>query len=155
MKLRIVLSLVATAILTAFLIVNWSALAAPAMLSLGFRTVEAPLGLVMLGLTMLVGLLFAAYATHLRQSALIQAGRNAEELQAQRQIAEQEESSRFTALRQDMEAGFKRLAEGDEHFRSEVQARLEAIEKHLQLVGEQPRPATVPGEQASLPPTSP
>ncbi|MBB3179796.1 LapA family protein [Variovorax sp. Sphag1AA] len=78
---------------------NWSLLAATADISLGFTQVHAPLGLVMLGLTAIMGLFFFAYVIFLQGSILFETRRHTKEMQAQRELADRAEASRFTELR--------------------------------------------------------
>jgi uncharacterized integral membrane protein len=82
-----------------FALLNWNAFAAPTPLSLGIVTVEAPLGLVMLGVVVFLSLLFTVWAISLQASALTEARRQTKELQAQRELADKAEASRFTELR--------------------------------------------------------
>ena len=99
MPLRTVVILVVLAAVALFAALNWSAFLAPATLSLGFAQVQAPLGLIMLGLLGVVTALFLMYLVYLQTSVLLDARRHAKELQAQRELADQAEVSRFTELR--------------------------------------------------------
>ena len=58
MPLRTVVILVVLAAVALFAALNWSAFLAPATLSFGFAQVQAPLGLIMLGLLAIVIALF-------------------------------------------------------------------------------------------------
>jgi hypothetical protein len=60
---------------------------------------EAPLGLIMLGLTALLGILFLAYVLALQGSVLMETRRHNKEMHAQRELADKAEASRFTDLR--------------------------------------------------------
>jgi len=82
-----------------FALLNWTAFATPTPLSLGVATVEAPLGLVMLGVVVFISLLFTVWAISLQASALLEGRRQTKELQAQRELADKAEASRFTELR--------------------------------------------------------
>ena len=57
-------------------------------LSVGFTTVQAPLGLVLLIVTALLALLFLIYVVYLQSSVLLENRRQSRELQNQREIAE-------------------------------------------------------------------
>ena len=70
--LIILLIIVATAALAAL---NWTALSTPAMISLGVTTMEAPLGLIMLGLTAALVAVFAAYVLYLHSSVMLETKR--------------------------------------------------------------------------------
>jgi hypothetical protein len=99
MPIRNVALLVALAAVAVFAALNWSVIMAPTTLSLGFAEVQAPLGLVLLGLIALLSVLFLVYVVYLQSSVLLEARRHARELQASRELADQAEASRFTQLR--------------------------------------------------------
>ncbi len=82
-----------------FALLNWTAFAATTPLSLGVTTVDAPLGLIMLGLLVAICIAFTAWAISLQGRALMDARRMTKELQAQRDLADKAEASRFTELR--------------------------------------------------------
>ena len=93
-----------------------------------FKVVFVP---VMLGLTLITFVLLTAYVNHVRRSALVDAGRNAEELRIQRRLADQAEASRFTELRHILEEEFKQLSQAHAGFHADVQVRLNALESRL------------------------
>jgi uncharacterized integral membrane protein len=99
MPLRTVVLLIVFAAVVLFAALNWGAFLAPTTLSLGVAQVQAPLGLIMLGMVAVLGALFLAYVAYLQSSVLLETRRHAKELQAQRELADQAEASRFTELR--------------------------------------------------------
>ena len=111
MRARTFIALLVIALIAAFVILNWAAFMTPTTLSLGFSQFEAPLGMVMLGLLALVVLGFAAYMALWQGTILMETRRHAKELQAQRELADQAEASRFTELRNAMQAEFATVAE--------------------------------------------
>jgi hypothetical protein len=92
-----------------FALVNWSALTALTSLSLGVTTVQAPLGLIMLGLVGFLCVLFTVWVISLQASSLAAARRQTRELQVQRDLADKAEASRFTELRAELLARLDRL----------------------------------------------
>jgi uncharacterized integral membrane protein len=98
MSLRLGVALLLAALLAVFVGVNWSAFIAPATLSILIATVQAPLGLVMLGVLGLVVLLFATYMAWWQGRILLDTRRHTKELQSQRELADKAEASRFTDL---------------------------------------------------------
>lgn len=108
MQLRNVFLLIALAIVVIFAALNWSAIMAPTTLSVGIAQVQAPLGLVMLGIVAVLTTLFLLYVVYLQTTVLMETRRHARELQSQRELADQAEASRFTELRAFLET---RLAE--------------------------------------------
>lgn len=118
-----VLFLVVLAI-AALAFLNWPMLAVPTTVSLGLTTVEAPLGLLMLGLTTLLAIFFVAYVLSLQGSVLLETRRHTKEMQVQRELADKAEASRFTELRH-----FLEIQQGQAH--TAVLARLDTLEQRL------------------------
>ena len=92
-----------------FALINWGAFVAPTPLSLGFTTVQAPLGLIMLALVAFLCVLFTVWVITLQARSLKDARRQTRELQAQRDLADKAEASRFTELRAELMARLDRL----------------------------------------------
>ena len=80
MHLRTVLIIFVLTVLAFFVAMNWSAFMAQTTLSLGFTSIEAPLGLVLLAITGILTLLFLIYLVYLQSSALIDTRRHGREL---------------------------------------------------------------------------
>jgi hypothetical protein len=132
MYLRTVIILFVLGALTLFTAINWSAFITPTTLSLVFATVEAPLGLILLGLVVLLAALFLLYVVYLQSSVLIETRRHARELHAQRELAEQAERSRFHELRAFLESQIQSIAQESERLKTEVVTRLDALERNTQ-----------------------
>ena len=92
-----------------FALANWGAFAAPTTLSVGVTTLQAPLGLIMLGLVVFLCVLFTVWVISLQAGALLDARRQTRELQAQRDLADRAEASRFTELRAELMARLDRM----------------------------------------------
>jgi uncharacterized integral membrane protein len=129
--LRSLLFLIVFGALVAFVLVNWQVLNAPTTVSLAFTEVQAPLGLVMLAFIVLVTVLLLAYIVYLQMSGLLETRRHGKELQVQRDLADQAESSRFTELRSYLESRFSRSDDRRDEVERAVQARLDALESQL------------------------
>ena len=97
------------AVIALFALLNWSAFSTPTPLSLGLTTVQAPLGLIMLGLVTFLCVMFAGWVISLQAGSLMDARRQTKELQAQRDLADKAEASRFTELRSVLLARIDRL----------------------------------------------
>jgi len=110
MRARTLLLILAIGLIAAFAAINWVAFTTPTVLSLGLTTFEAPLGLIMLGLTVVTTLAFAGYMAVWQGSILLETRRHAKDLQAQRDLADRAEDSRFTELRSVMQAELVELA---------------------------------------------
>ena len=109
---------------------NWETLAASSQVSVGLMTFDAPLGLLMLGLTTLLAVFFVAYVLSLQGSVLMEARRHTKEMQAQRELADKAEASRFTELRSYLEA---------QHVQAQAafMARIDSLEASLAARAEQ------------------
>jgi len=137
MHLRTVLVLLVLGILAAFAAANWNSFMAPTTLSLLFATVQAPLGLVMLGFTALLTALFLLFIAYLQASLLMDSRRCARELQAQRTLADQAEASRIAELRRYLEVELPKLAGTIAESRVAVETRLDRLDRDLRSVVEQ------------------
>lgn len=137
MYLRTLLILVVLGLIAMFSALNWGAFIAPTVLSLGFTTLEAPLGLILLGIVALLTLLFLVYITYLQSTVLLESRRHARELQLQRDLAEQAETSRFNQLRSLTETELEKLAADIEQSKSLLLTRLEQIDRDFRAALEQ------------------
>lgn len=137
MKIRTLFLLIGLGAVAVFAMLNWSVFTAPATLSLGVAHVQAPLGLVMLGLVAFLAALFLVFVVYLQTSVLLEARRHARELQANRELADQAEASRFTELRGFLEAELTRQAGLDAESRVVVLARLDQLDRDLRSAVEQ------------------
>ena len=137
MGLRTVLLLVVVLLIAALAALNWSTLAAPVAMSVGFTQVTAPLGLIMLGLTALLGIFFLVYVLYMQTTVLLDARRHNKEIQAQRELADKAEASRFTELRNFLEAqeNTHMARNGERH--AALLARIERLEEAIRVRSEQ------------------
>ena len=124
MHLRSIVLLLTVLAIAALAALNWATLATPSMVSLGVVVFEAPLGLIMLALTTLLGVFFIAYVLALHGSVLMETRRHTKELQAQRELADKAEASRFTELRAFLDAQHQQA-------HATLLARLDELEAHL------------------------
>jgi len=137
MPLRTVLILVLLGGLAIFAALNWSAFTTPTTLRLAFGTVEAPLGLIMLGLTVLLAFLFLIFVTYLQTSVLLENRRHARELQLQRERADQAEASRYNQLREYLESELQKIRYRSELMETGIVARLNQLDQELRGAIEQ------------------
>jgi type III secretory pathway component EscR len=116
MYLRTVLIVFVLGALALFTVVNWQAFIAPTKLSVLFATVEAPLGLLLLGVVVLLAALFLIYVVYLQSSVLFETRRHARELHAQHELAEHAEISRIHELRSFFETQLQTQREQAENY---------------------------------------
>jgi hypothetical protein len=137
MYLRTLLILAVLVAVAVFTAINWNAFVTPTTLSVVLAKVEAPLGLVLLGLIAVLTLLFLVYVVYLQSSVLIESRRYARELQAQRELADQAEASRFSQLRAFLEGELHSVAQKSDELKTGVLGKLDELERDLRSVVEQ------------------
>ncbi len=146
MNIRTLTVVLVLGLLLLFAGLNWQAFTAPTPLNLLFTRVEAPLGLVMLGVVLVLTLLYVLFSLGVEASALLEVRRYARELYQVRKQLEDAEASRFTELKRYLEGAFAQLDEALSRHEKEVGARAEAL---LDRIAELER-ALAEGEEATL-----
>lgn len=122
-----VVILVALFFLAVFTLANWSVLTAPTLLSFVVFHVEGPLGVILLGVTLVLVALFVLYALMLRTNMLMDSRRHNQELQAQRKLAESAEASRLSELRTQVALEFTQLREAI----AQTDAHMDRVEQSM------------------------
>lgn len=131
MKLRTAILLLIVLAIAALTTLNWTALATPSPVSLGVTVVDAPLGVILLALTILLGVFFLVYVFSLQGAVLLDTRRHAKDLQAQRDLAERAEASRLTELSQALGARIDQESSLALQHREAVIARLDLLESRV------------------------
>lgn len=131
MNLRTVLIIVMLALFAGFVALNWSVITAPTTLSFGFWTAQAPLGLLLLGFTVLIAAMFLFLLVIQQATVLVETRRTAKELTAQRALADQAEASRFTALGERLDQELRRVEAQAATRQDAVVQRLDGLEQSL------------------------
>jgi uncharacterized integral membrane protein len=137
MGLRTGVLLVVVLLIAALAALNWGLLVTPTAMSIGFMQVTAPFGLIMLGLTALLGIFFVAYVVYLQSSILMETRRHTKEMQAQRDLADKAEASRFTELRNFLEAQENAHMARNAERHAALLARVEQFETAIKLRSDQ------------------
>ena len=104
MRIRTIVLIVAIVLIAGFAALNVDEFSRTSVLSLGFTTVQVPLGLIMLVLLATVLLVFLATTLYIQSTHLLEMRQTTRELTSQRELADKAESSRFTELRHYLEA---------------------------------------------------
>ena len=104
MRFRTILLVIAILLVAGFVALNVDEFTRVSPLSLGFTTVQVPLGLVMLGLLISTLVIFLASTLYIQSKNVLEARTHTRELNAQRELADKAEASRFTELRTYLEA---------------------------------------------------
>lgn len=125
MKSRIALLVLIIVLIGVLGFFNFPYLAQTVPMSLGFTTIDAPLGLILMALTALMAVVFIAYVIAMQGAWLLEARAHAKEMAAQRELADKAEASRFTELR----IAIENLHKEEER---KLLERLDVLESHLQ-----------------------
>lgn len=131
MNLRSLFLLLILAAIGAFAALNWSVIMMPTELNLVLASVQAPLGLVMLGLMVFLLAIFLIYLVYLQTTVLLDSRSHAKELQANRRLADQAEASRFTELRSFLETELKSVQVAQQAAQLATHERLAQSEQNL------------------------
>lgn len=137
MHIRTLLVMLVFGVMVVFAAANWSAFMAPTTLSLLFATIEAPLGLIMLGFAGILTAVFLVFIAYLQASLLMDTRRHTRELQAQRTLADQAEASRLAELRGYLEIELQKLEKEIAESRTAAEAHLDRLDRDLRSVVDQ------------------
>ncbi len=124
-------------LLGVFTLANWEVLNATSELSFVAFSLEAPLGVVLLGVILVFLALFTGYVLILRTTMLMDARHYARELEAQKKLADDAEASRLNALRSQIETTFAQLQASADQSRTDLNVRIEGLEQALQATLEE------------------
>ena len=132
MRIRSISLILGIVLTTAFVALNLEEFNRLSLLSLGFTSVQAPLGMIMLvalAAALLIFLLFSAYA---KSAYLIDNRRTSQELKAQRELADKAETSRFTELQQYLAAESHAVADREAETTLRIDERLARLQEDLE-----------------------
>ena len=101
----------AVALIVLFAGLNWTALSADTALNLAVMQVQAPMGIILLGLTALFVALFFIATLYSRISNLMETRRLHKEVRAAQDMADKAEASRLEGLQHSMLTEFRMLNE--------------------------------------------
>ena len=180
MRTRTILLVVAILLVAGFAALNWAEIVRPAPLLFGPVVADAPMGLILLTVLGVTLLLFLASSIAMRTQSLIDYRQHQKTLEAQRELADKAEASRFIELRQHLDQHLKEMRDRDAIAASEfdkamlqsrrelqgqmeqvnrtISARLNELEHRLESRFERAGlgrgPAVVPPVQQSVPPAT-
>jgi len=137
MRTRTILLVVAILLVAGFAALNWNEIVRPAPLLFGPVVVDAPLGLILLFVLGLTLVLFLASTAALRTQSLIDYRQNQKTLEAQRDLADKAEASRFVDLRNHLDTHLKEMRERDAIAASELDKAMVQHRHDLQAQMEQ------------------
>jgi hypothetical protein len=137
MRTRGILFVVVILLVAAFAALNWSEIARSVPLSFGVFVMNAPLGAILLGLLAAGTVAFALSSAAIRTQALVDSRTHHKTLEAQRALADKAEASRFTELRQHLDAQLRELREHDAISATEFQKAMVNSQRELRTHLEQ------------------
>ena len=137
MRFRTLLLIVIILLVAAFVALNFTAILQPTQLNLGFSQVQAPLGLVMLGMLVAVFLVFLLALVFFQTSHLMEVRRITREAADQRQLADKAEASRFTELREFLRVEMQTVAARDNELSAKLLERMDNVRAGLTQAIEQ------------------
>jgi len=137
MRIRTIFFIVAILLLSAFVALTVDEFTRASVLSLGFTTVQASLGLIMLLLLVLATAVFLAGTLYMQSTNLLEARKHTRELNAQRELADKAEASRFTDLRTHLDTQLRELRERDAIAVTELQKAVVNSQRELRTQLEQ------------------
>jgi biopolymer transport protein ExbB/TolQ len=103
----------------------------PASLNLGVSSVQAPMGLVLLGLLVLVLVVFLLSLVFSETSHLLEVRRLTRESAEQRKLADTAEASRFTELRHFLSAEIQATVARERELNERLQEKLDRVQNRL------------------------
>jgi hypothetical protein len=113
MRARVILLVLAILLVAGFASLNWPEFTRPTPLSFGVLITEAPLGVVMLTLLGIALLWLLVSSAVDRTTHLVESRRYHKTLEAQRELADKAEASRFTELRTHFDTHLRELKQRD------------------------------------------
>ena len=130
MRARTLILVVLLAALALFAAINWQVFVAPTPLSLIVTQVQAPLGVIMLGFTVAIATAFLIFIVYMQAGVVLELRRQARALEAQRELADSAEASRFTELREYLARELSSLRTGTQPG-NELQLKLDQLQHDL------------------------
>jgi uncharacterized integral membrane protein len=121
MRTRSIVLIIAILLVAAFAALNWGEMVRPSPLSFGLFVTDAPLGVILLGLLALTLVLFLVSTAAMKTQSLMDYRAHQKTLEAQRELADKAEASRFVDLRQHMDTQLRELRERDAITASELE----------------------------------
>ncbi len=114
-----------------FTALNWDTFNIPTELSIGFATLNMPLGIILLGCIIVITALFLLFIMMMQASTLLMTRRHSKAMHEQQKLADKAELSRFTDLRQFLELEFKQHVTQNVDLNNQIINKIDALEVQL------------------------
>jgi hypothetical protein len=135
--MKTIVFLLVFAALVLFSAINWNSFMVPTNLWLLVASINAPLGLILLGFIAVISLLFMVYIIYLQASQMAERKRLNQEMKTLRDIAEQTESSRMKELHELLKMEFSRVEGKASDSQVFLQKHMDQLEQDLRTLIEQ------------------
>jgi hypothetical protein len=137
MKFRTLLLVLFILFIAGFVALNFEQILQPTALNFGFTEVQAPMGLVLLGMLALVLVVFLAALIYYQTLHLMEVRRITREAADQRVLADRAEASRFTELRQYLQTELQATAARERELSEQLRLKMDQVQAALIQVIEQ------------------
>ena len=131
MRFRTLLLIALMLLIAGFVALNFDAVMQPTDLNLAVAQIQAPLGLVMLGLLVAMFAVFLIALLFFQTSHAMEVRRITKEANEQRQLADKAEASRFTELREFLTAELQKTAERDAMLNDKLAQKMDLVRNTL------------------------
>lgn len=131
MRFRTLLLIALILVLAGFVALNLDAILQMTTLNMGFAEIQAPLGLVMLGLLVAMFAVFLVALLYFQASHAVELRRVTKEASEQRNLADKAEASRFTELREFLKAELQKTAERDAVLNDKLAQKMDMVRGSL------------------------
>jgi hypothetical protein len=131
MRARLVFIILAALVVGAIAALNWPEVTRTSHLNFGVVMADAPLGAIMFGAFLLTLVAFLVSSAIMESRNLLHWNRHSRELQAQRDLAERAEASRFTDLRQHIDTTLRESRQRDAMAGTEFEKSM--LQSHREL----------------------
>lgn len=131
MRARLLLLLVVILAVAGFAALNWAEITRPSPLLFGPVVMDAPLGLILLSLLGVALVAFVLSAATMRTQNLVESRHHYKSLEAQRELADKAEASRFTELRQHLDNQLRELRQRDAIAATEFEKAMVGSQREL------------------------
>jgi len=137
MKIRTLLLVLFILFIAGFVALNFEQILQPTALNFGVTEVQAPMGLVLLGMLALVLVVFLAALIYYQTLHLMEVRRITRDAADQRLLADKAEASRFTELRQYLQTELQATAARERELSDQMRLKMDQVQAALTQVIEQ------------------
>lgn len=131
MRFRTLLLIALMLLLAGFVALNFDAVMQNTNLNLGVAAIQAPLGLVMLGLLVVMFAVFLVALLYFQAAHAIELRKVTKEATEQRNLADKAEASRFTELREYLKTELQKVAERDAVLNDKLVQKMDMVRTSL------------------------